>query len=355
MARRTFKRALFIRFGGLGDILMETPMVRALAKAHPGIEIDFMVGSPVRDVLTGHPNVRKVFGFHKRGQDVLGLNFLKWCVRVHRERYDLVLNMQPSVKTYFLLIAALPKKGIVYQKTRGLDRVTGRSAHAVDDCAKELRKIGIDHVPTEQLDFFVADEARQRIEETLRAHSAYGLPVVVLNPGASQPVNRWSAENFRNVASQFAGRAQVVVLGAPGSVRSPLDGLNETELASFVAGNDPRVLNVAGKLTIKELGAMIARADVFLTCDTGPMHIASALHTPTVALFGAADPDRSGPLNPHAIVLSDSSLSCLPCRKRYCFRGDIACMTNLSVSRVVESMQELLQLGPCMCSRGDLR
>jgi ADP-heptose:LPS heptosyltransferase len=83
---------------------------------------------------------------------------------------------------------------------------------------------------------------------------------------------------------------------------------------------------------------VLARADVLLTCDTGPMHIGAAVGTPLVVLSGAADPDRTGPLTETSTVLIDRTLPCVPCRDRICARGDMMCMQNLSVPAVISAL-----------------
>ena len=122
-----------------------------------------------------------------------------------------------------------------------------------------------------------------------------------------------------------------------------MDGLDEVALAAQVARADPRILNFAGRLSVKEFGALLARAGALLTCDTGPMHIGAALGTPLVVLSGAADPDRTGPLTENSVVLIDRALPCVPCRDRLCARGDVLCMQNLSVPAVISATEQRLQ------------
>ena len=113
-------------------------------------------------------------------------------------------------------------------------------------------------------------------------------------------------------------------------------------LARELAAADPRILNLAGQLSVKEFGATLARADTLLTCDTGPMHIGAALGTPLVVLSGAADPDRTGPLTDSSTILIDRTLPCVPCRDRICRRGDMLCMSNLSVANAIAAVGERL-------------
>jgi ADP-heptose:LPS heptosyltransferase len=342
---RAYRRALFIRFGGLGDILLATPSIRAVRRAFPGIEIDFIVGGGMGDALSGNPDVRHVYVFDKRGIDSRLDHFLPFLGRLARPRYDLVINLHPSAKSFLMAAATGARTRLTFRKCMGVQPETGRVVHAVDDFTKELRPLGIEAVSDRKLDFFVPDTARQSVEMALLEVGVRSDDhLLVINPAASRPLNRWPLERFQEIAACFASRpgVKVVLTGAPPSFRTVMDGLDEVTLADTVAAADPRILNLAGRLSVKEFGALLQRADALLTCDTGPMHIGAALETPLVVLSGAADPDRTGPLTANSTVLIDRSLACVPCRDRICARGDVLCMQNLSVPAVVDAVERRL-------------
>ena len=342
---KCFERALFIRFGGMGDILLATPSVRAVSAAFPGIAIDFIVGGGMTDALTGHPNVRHILTFDKRGVDSRLDYFLPFLARLARRRYDLVVNLHPSAKSYLMAAASGAKTRLTFQKRMEVQPETGRVAHAVDDFAKELLPLGIGPVTDRSLDFAVPSATHQRVSELLAGRGvSAGDSLLVINPAASRPLNRWPLERFREVAAYWAGQSgvKVAVTGAPPAFKTVMDGLDEVSLAREAASADPRILNLAGQLSVKEFGALLARADTLLTCDTGPMHIGAALGTPLVVLSGAADPDRTGPLTLNSTVLIDRSLTCVPCRDRICARGDMLCMSNLTVAAVIDAVGERL-------------
>jgi ADP-heptose:LPS heptosyltransferase len=344
---RPYRRALFIRFGGLGDILLATPSVRALARAFPGIEIDFVVGGGMRDALTGNPDVRRIFVFDKRGVDSRLDRFLPFLARMARQKYDLVINLHPSAKSYLMAWASGAKTRVTFRKCMDVRPETGRVAHAVDDFAKELRPLGIEAVPDRRLAFDVPEEARREAASILAARGiAPEDRLLVINPAASRPLNRWPLERFAEVAAQFAARpgVRVALTGAPPAFKTVMDGLDEVALAARVAEADPRIIDLAGQLTVKQFGALLQRADCLLTCDTGPMHIGAAMETPLVVLSGAADPDRTGPLTANATVLIDRALPCAPCRDRLCARGDVICMQNLTVPAVIDAVGQRLDL-----------
>jgi ADP-heptose:LPS heptosyltransferase len=103
-----------------------------------------------------------------------------------------------------------------------------------------------------------------------------------------------------------------------------------------------RVANLSGRLSVKELGALLSRANCVVTGDTGPLHIASAVKAPIVCLSGAADPDRTGPLNPRDLVVINRDLACVPCQGRTCARRDIACMNQMPIEWVMTAVRQRL-------------
>lgn len=338
------RKFLFIRFGGMGDILMATPSIRAVAAKYPDAIIDVVVGGGMTASVTGHPNIRTIYTFDKRGVDSSPLLFAGFLARLFTEGYDAVINLHPSVKSYLMCAAAKPKKVISFRK-RYFDK-EGRVVHAIDDFAKELAPLGIDALPSHDMDFSVSPAATKRVRAILdEAGVGADDCLLVINPAASRPINRWPVERFQAVVAHYAAipGVKVAVTGAPSSHRSIMDGLDEVALAAQVCSADARAIDLAGKLTVPELGALLSQASVFLTCDTGPMHIAAALKAPMVVLSGAADPDRTGPLTDNAEVLIDRTLSCVPCRDRTCRRGDVKCMQNIEVDQVILALARRLQ------------
>ena len=161
----------------------------------------------------------------------------------------------------------------------------------------------------------------------------------MLNPAATREINRWPAEKFVGFLNQIAEdlpQLRVVISGGPGDVELVdriMKGVEKPE----------RVEILAGRVSVKELGALLARANCVVTADTGPLHIASAVRAPIVCLSGAADPDRTGPLNPRDLVVINRALPCVPCQGRTCARKDIACMTQMPIEWVLTAVRQRLR------------
>jgi heptosyltransferase-2 len=196
-------------------------------------------------------------------------------------------------------------------------------------------KLGIESGPT-TLHFPLADEDKTQAKSFLRSLDVNPEgPIVILNPGASYgSAKRWPADHFRRLAKQLQEtiEAKILIVGAA----------DDTELAESIAEpmtNKPVLLT--GKTTLSELAGVIAMATVFVTNDSGPMHLANAVHTPVVAIFGPTDPDRTRPFQQPAVVLK-KEVPCWPCFYRTC-PYEHQCMTQITPEEVAQACLTLVQ------------
>ena len=333
-------KVCMVRFGGMGDILLATPALRAVSETFGTNAIDVIVGKRMGDAVTGIPYIRRVIEWDKTSADAKPANFARFLLDLRRERYDIFLNFQPGARSLLMAWASGAARVITFTKDRRKQPETGRVRHAIDDFAKELRALGIESVTNRRMDFHVPDESRASCADILREHGVTGAYIVV-NPASTRLVNRYPPERFAAAIgeiTQALPHVSVVVSGAPNEVE-----LAETVVRSVVVRPGAVVVSLAGKLSVKELGALLAGADCVLTGDTGPLHIASAVGAPIVCLSGAADPDRTGPASPRDLVVIRRDLDCVPCQDRTCRRGDIACMTGLPVEWVVNAVVKRME------------
>lgn len=331
-------KVCMVRFGGMGDILLATPALRAVSQTFGTNEIDLIVGKNMRDAVTGISYVRRVTEWDKKSADGNLSNFVRFLADLRRERYDLLLNFQPGTRSNLMALASGANRVITFRKDRRKQPDTGRVRHAIDDFTKELKPLGIASVTDRRMDFHVPEAAQESCRAKLTGHGITGRYVVV-NPASTRLVNRYPPERFAaaiNDLSEALPNVDFLLSGAP----------NERELVDTVMrGINPGVRghSVAGELTVKELGALLAGAECVLTGDTGPLHIASAVGAPIVCLSGAADPDRTGPTASQDLVVIRRDLDCVPCQDRLCRRKDIACMTGLPVEWVVNAVVKRLE------------
>ncbi|RII27572.1 MAG: glycosyltransferase family 9 protein [Geobacter sp.] len=326
-----FNNILIIKPGAIGDLLQLTPAIRALHEKYPLARISILVGSAATAALFQHnPLVHEAIVFDKRGSHHSLSSLARLWLRLCRARYDLVVNFQRSnLKAWFLASAAFPCRVLVYRKA------TRRSVHAVINHRETLAPLGI--LPGVLcLELYPGQEAERYAADFFSANGLDGKTVIAINPGASHPVNRWSTATFAALADLLADRLKARVLIIGGADDEPLaqDIVNRTS-------SNPLVMT--GKTDLLQLGAILKRCNLLVTGDTGPMHIATAVGTKVVALFGAADPLRTGPVGAGHRILQAADVSCLPCRSRTC-TNDVQreCMEKITVEMVESAVREIL-------------
>jgi len=325
------KNILIIKPGAIGDLLQLTPVIRALATRYPGSRISILVGTRATATLFKcNPYVAETLVFDRRGEHGSLSSLLKLWQHMRRMKYNLVINFQRSnLKTWLLATAALPCRALIYHKTRN------QSVHVVDNYLDTLTPLGI-FGQNRNLELAVGDED-ERFAEALFSSNKYGGELVIaLNPGASHPVNHWGADRFAALADALVKglSAKVIIIGGPEDI------VLAKEISSATAS---RPLVLCGNTTLLQLGAVLKRCSLLISGDTGPLHLATAVGTRVVALFGAADPARTGPVGTGHRVLQAHGVACRPCRRRVCTSGiDLECMKKISTQEVLDAVREML-------------
>ena len=322
-----FTNILIIKPGAIGDLLQMTPVIRALKLKYQNAVISLLVGSSqTASLFKHHAGVHEVIVYDKKGEQRSFSALMKLWKQLRRNNYDLVVNFQRSnIKTWFLASAAFPCRVLVYHKTKN------RSVHAVVNYLETLAPLGI---PTSDLHLQLTPGADDRAfaAQLLSSSKKCIGPLVALNPGASHQVNRWSIDHFSALADMLVQRldARVIIVGGPEDV------MLAEEIASKTHS---RPLVLAGKASLLQLGALLEQCDVLVSGDTGPLHLATAVGIPVVALFGAADPARTGPVGDGHLVLQAEKVPCVPCRSRTCGNPRyLECMEKISTDSVFSAV-----------------
>jgi len=330
--RNLYSNILIIKPGAVGDLLQMTPVVRALQSYPPGSRITMLVGSETTaSLFSNNPHIREAIVFDRTGKHRSLSSQLELWRMLRARRFDLVLNFQRSnVKSWFFTAASFPCRVLVYHK------VKGRTVHAVVNYLETLAPLGIPGTDT-ALELYLDEAARSYARELFSTEGIAGVPVVALNPGATHAVNRWPAARFAELADLVAERlsAKAVIVGGPEDV--PLAG-------EILALSRTKPLSLAGKTTLLQLGAVLERCQALVSGDTGPLHMATAVRTRTIALFGAADPARTGPIGSGHRVIQPAGVACVPCRSRRCSnKRYLECMENITVREVADVAAGMLR------------
>jgi len=330
----TPKKILIIKPGAIGDLLHITPTIRALKGKFPEARVDIMVGSRATTCLfANNPYISRVLFFDRKGEHRSWNSFSALCRDVAAAGYDLVINFQRSTfKVWLLTMAAMPCRVLVYHKSRK------RRMHAVVNHLETVAPLGID-VTREELDLelYPAAEDRQFAAELLQAEGVAVRKLVALNLGASNRIKCWRPASFARLAERLAAVADVAVV--------LIGGRDELDLAAEVmAAAKVPPLNLVDRLSLTRLGAVLQQCRLLVSGDTGPLHLATAVGIPVIALFGAIDPERTGPVGRGHRVISHPELCCVPCNDRICrHTPELECMDLITVDEVFAAAAALLQ------------
>jgi heptosyltransferase-3 len=349
-------RALVVKLRHHGDVLLAAPVLSALKAHAPNAEIDALVYADTAPMLAGHPALDQLYvvGRAWRRQPLFRRLLAEWRLfsALRARRYDLIVHLseQPRGATLartlgarYSVAPAMPGRGRFWERsfTHLYPLLANGRRHQVELNLDALRRIGLQPSPDERRVHFVPGAAAEaRIAALFAEHGLRERGYVHMHPASRWRFKCWPTERNAELIGRLSDAGLRVVLTA-----GPED--DEVRFAAEVARRARGApLDLSGKLSIKELGALTARARLFVGVDSMPMHLAAALGTPTVALFGPSGELEWGPWRvAHRVVASRHT--CRPCGKDGCGGGKVSeCLTTLAVDQVHAAVRELLERGP---------
>ena len=312
------------------------PALRALKRAYPESNLALLLRPRVTDLMETHPYVDTCIVDTKNRGRYRSLTGL--VRRIHGAAFDIAVVLHPTSFRNALLpfLARVPIRVGTNVSGRGMLLTAScqddTSVHEVHRYLRVLQLLDID-TSLDSLEFWHTDTERRIIQDLLDAENVSLTDrLIALNLGTTWRTKQWDTTNFAAVIQQIAHLAPDVRIVLTGSS-------NELALVEALPTSLP-IINLVGKTSILQLGALLERCEVCLTCDSGPMHIAAAVGTPTVALFGPTDPVRHKPYGTgHTIV--EKPVVCRPCYKQTCHRQDAPhlCMTEIDPAEVVKALK----------------
>jgi heptosyltransferase-3 len=345
-------RALVIKLRHHGDVLLAAPVLSVLKAYAPAAEIDALLYDDTEPMLEGHPALAQVHTVGRRWRDAAphARAAAEWRLysALAARRYDLVVHLSGHLRGAWLarllkpaysVAPIVPGRGAFWTRsfTHLYPVVGGGRRHQVELNLDALRRIGIQPQAEERRVRFVpGEQAERRIEALLAEHRLAAGGFVHVHPASRWRFKCWPAKKNAELILRLGAEGHRVVLtAAPEKSETDFVG----EIAALAEG---AALNLAGRLSIKELGALAARAKLFIGVDSMPMHLAAAMGTPTVALFGPSGEHEWGPwMTAHRVVAS--AHTCRPCGYDGCGGGKVSeCLTTLPVEAVHAAARALL-------------
>ncbi|MBI3016364.1 MAG: lipopolysaccharide heptosyltransferase II [Candidatus Tectomicrobia bacterium] len=329
----------------IGDVVLSFPALKALKELYPRARVVGIVRREICGILKDNPDVDAVYPWDRRSlRQTMGLLLsLRAC------RFDLALVLPNSWKSAFLARLSGARRRLGYDREgRGFllsDPVAcppqTRNLHHADYFLNLIRSLGWGGTRP-PLTLAVEEDARDRMRDYLRVHGLDGKePLVAVHPGASKSPRGWAVERFGEVCRELWSRqgTRSLVLGTAEEGR---------EWAGVFQG--PGVFLAAGQVALEDLPALLGQCDLFLGNDSGIMHVAAAVGTPVVGIFGPGTAERTGPvLDPDRYRVVSKRFPCSPCRQKFfkeCMpapSGKPYCLEEIGVDEVVRASQDLLK------------
>ena len=336
----------------IGDMVLLTPALRALKQAYPDSSLTFLMRPHVADLMQTNPYVDNCI--LDRKTDDTNRSFIELYRRIRENQFDIAVVLHPSSFRNVLLpfIARIPIRVGSNYKGRKLFLTSSyndnANIHEVDRYLQVIQllrkyidpetKTNTDkqYKTTSYLEYWHTDQNRESLFDLLNKQGVSTEDrLMVVNLGTTWRSKQWNLRNFSDVIKYISDSTPEIKIVLIGST----DELNLVEQLEL----SDSTINLVGKTDLMQLGALLERCDVCLTSDSGPMHIAASVGTPTVALFGPTDPKRHKPYGKGHTVI-EKTVSCRPCYKRTCHRQDqpYLCMEKIIVGEVVKSIMTIL-------------
>jgi ADP-heptose:LPS heptosyltransferase len=334
---KTVRRIIVFKPGPIGDFLHALPVVEALRNEYPDAFLCVVTGRELADLVDAHPLVdRKIYIPSNifRG-DPLGL--LEFIGTVRGLAPDLFVDLKSNVKSFIVRSLSGARFRLRYRKQRRV-RPGEKRLHAMENLLLTIAPLSGDRGKPEYRIYLKAEDERAAdafLGETLPPHKQ-GVSKVVLTPtvGWSIPSRLWPPEYFAALGDRILDElgAAVFITGAP----------SDAEYCGKIAERMSRKpVLTAGRLTLGQTAALIKRADLIVSGDTGPLHIAAGVGTRIVGLYGSVSIARSRPFGDRHVILK-KDLPCIACDEKICPLGTMQCMKDIGPDEVFEHVRRLL-------------
>ena len=353
------KKILVIKFRHIGDVLLSVPTIRALKDTFPGAEISVLVNSGTEDVLAGSPLIDELIVYDRKLKQMsLVARYFKeflFLKKIRGKRFDMTVDLtggdRAAVVSFvsgakYRLVSDPGKKGFtgkrfLYTHLAEVDKTRHMALQNLDI----VSQFGIT-TDNPDVDMFIPEDAESSVQTIFKQNGIMdGDTVVHVHPTSRWFFKCWKDEYMAEVLEWLIDKGLVVIVtSAPDKTEKDRTAGIMSLVSSRITRNRSRLVDLSGRTTIKELAAISAASSLFIGVDSAPMHIAAAVKTPVIALFGPTWDNLWGPYgNMNTVIVKQ--LPCKPCKKGSC--ADIPlreCMTAIKPDDVKEAVEKALKL-----------
>jgi heptosyltransferase-2 len=340
-----FRRILIVRTDRIGDVLLSTPVIKALRYHYPDAYIAMMVSPYAKDTIEGNPYLDKVIIYDKDGKHKSWQRSIKFAHNLKKKKFDLAIILHPTNRVHLVtFFAGIPKR-VGYGLKLGFlltDRLKHNKhlgqQHELEYNLDLLKYLGIE--PQDKSLFMpIKPESEKWVHQLLEQENIKESDkLLAIHPGASCPSKVWPNERFAQVADRLAEKYRFKVIIVSGS--------KDVTLAQNLADKmQQTAINLGGKTSVSQLASILKRCRLFISNDSGPVHVASAVGVPVISIFGrnqpGLSPKRWGPTGKSDRVLHKKEAGCIECLAHNCVK-DFICLKAITVDDVLKVADEIL-------------
>lgn len=336
----TPKRILVVKLDHIGDVLLATPVFSNLRKAYPNTELHALTGTWSRVILENHPDVDKVLtynspAFCRSGQPTSIKETYQLFRQLRRQKYDLLIELRGDFRiACFSLLDVTPKR-INRASLQIANRLGSQLFSGKHETTRNLDVLMHAYIPTPIQETTFAIPKRDEIwASDFIATQDFNnqLPLIAIHPGSPIPLKRWKPERYAELSDWLIKekKAQVIFVGVKDEI--PII----EEIQNLMIGKST---NIGGKTTIPQLAFILKKCKLFIGNDSGPMHLAAAVGSPTIGLYGPGDPTRFSPIGDKCNTIQ-KKLDCPPCSGNTCRFAEEGCMSVIQVADVIQLIEE---------------
>ncbi len=345
---KKYNRILIVRTDRIGDVILSTPVIKALRSAFPESYISMMVRPYTKDIVEGNPYLNEVIVYDKDKKEKSWLSSVKFAFMLRKKKFDLAVILHPINRVNIMtFIAGIPQrvgynrkfgflltKKILYAKHLG-------QRHELEYTLDVLRTIGIE--PKDKSPFVpIRAESEKYIDDLLQKNkvSTYD-KIIAIHPGASCASRIWPQDKYAKLADCLIDKynAKIIIISDEGQK-------DITDKVLQNVRNSQGVIDFTGKTSISQLTSFLRRARLLISNDSGPVHLATAVGTPVIAIFGRKEPGVA-PLRWKPVGQRDKFLQkdvgCRVCLAHNCKNG-FNCLKAIMVEDVLSCVDEILNL-----------
>ena len=336
-------KILVVRTDRIGDLLLSTPAIRALREVFPSSHIAIMVSPYTKELAKQNPDLDEVIIYDKERGLKNTLRFI-WLLR--KKRFDITFILSPKTRNNVIIFLAGILMRVSYDIKWGYlanIRIAHRrhlpEKHEIEYNLDFVRALGIDiSKASEKLVLNVEKKDEDYISSFFKKKGIkQDAAVVIVHPGSTALPKKWPVDRFAEVSDELSKRkCKIIVIGANNEANTSFGMMS-------LMKND--AIDITGKFNLKQLSALLKRSNLLISNDSGPMHIATAVGTPMVIIFGRTEgslgPKRWGPTQGNCIILQ-KDIGCRVCKADKCER-DFECLKAVRVDEVVQASERLLK------------